>query len=160
MRDVRESAVRLTFEDTLRRQKRLRKKLEQLIREKRPLYSNEVDDYLEDVYKALLTIGRGKKIFYKTNDGVNIPLGNLIYFAEKMIYQKNKIVRIRYNYKIYEIPIEKLWQTLLDYFLMLFPHALWEALHISAERFRYQAKPEALEYFPSVRYGLKKSEEE
>jgi len=157
---ITERSLRLTFEDTRKRQERLRKKLEQLIKEKRPLHPYETDEYLEDLYKGLLLIGRGKKIYIITSNGDKIPLGDLLYFAQKMVYQKNNIVKIRYNNKIYEIPIEKIWQLLLDEFLMIFPHALWEALHLSAERFRFVGKGESLEYVPSLRYGLRKKGEE
>lgn len=147
-----DESLRLTFEDTLRRQTLLRQKLEQLIKERRPLKESEKEEYFETLYKALLTVGRGRIIYYRLSNQSLIPLGTLMYFAEKMAYQRKPYVLLRYNGVVYKIPIEEMWRTLLDYCLMYFPHALWEALHMSPERMRWQ-KPGALEYKPSLRYG-------
>ena len=148
--NLRDESLRLTFEDTLRRQNHFRRMLEQLIEEKRTLRDDEKEIYLENLFKSLITAGTSHIIYYRLNNMKLIPLGPFIYFAEKMAYQRKPYILIRYNGYIYKIPIEEVWKTILDYSLKLFPLALWNALRLSAERLRVQ-KPTALEYRPSTR---------
>ena len=148
----REASVRLTFEDTLLNQKLLRKLLEKLIKEERPLLPQEVEGYLNLLPKATLAVGRGMHFIHiETKTGKPIMFGKLMYFAQKLAYLRDPVLKVRYRREEYLIPIADIWNTLLDYILKINPNAQHEALHLGPERFRVQARPDAVEYKPSAR---------
>jgi len=150
-KESREVSVRLYHEDTLENQNSFRNWLELLIQNKGIIPPSHRNTYLIQLSKSTLEIGRGQQIFHLTKDNKRIKLGSFYFFAEMMAYQTKSIVKIRYpprTGKIYEIPIEDLWKTLLRHFLRIRPYALEEARRLSAERFRLQAKPGAVEWKP------------
>jgi len=146
-----EDQIRLTFEDTLTNQTKLRNWLEILARDKLTLKPTQRDSFIRTFNKATLTVGRPKLVVIKLPNGKKAPLGKLHYFAQKMTYITTKEVKIKYKGKNYKIPIEHLWLTLLEYLLNVFPYSLDLALRMSAERFRFQARPGSVDYFPSSR---------
>jgi len=147
----REVSVRLYHEDTLETQNRFRNWIEILIKNKSIIAPQQRNIYFKQLSKSTFEIGRGQPIIFITKDKQRIPLGKFYKFCQKMAYQRNSIVRMRYKEKVYDIPIEYLWKTLLDKLLDIFPYALAEARRLSAERFRAQAKGESVEFFPSTR---------
>lgn len=147
-----EDQIRLTFEDTLTHQTKLRNWIEILAREKVPLKPSQRETFIRVFNKATLTVGRPKIVVYTTPYGKKIPLGKLHYFAQKMTYIQTTPVKMKYKNIEYQIPIEKLWFTLLDYLLNVFPYSLDLALRMSAERFRLQARPGSVEYYPTNKW--------
>ena len=151
IRESREISVRLYHEDTLDIQNTFRNWIELLIKNKGIIPASQRNTFFISLSKATFEIGRGKQIFHITKDKTRLRLGTFYSFAQMMTYQKHRIVKIRYpprTGKIYEIPIEDLWRTLLKHFLKIAPYALEEARRLSAERFRLQAKPGVVEWSP------------
>lgn len=155
--EAKEVQTRLTFEDTLVNQKKIRNWLEILIKQKKPLEWQQRDAFIKIFNKATLTIGRPKLVIYKAPDGKRIPLGKLHYFAQKITYIKTNTIIIKYKNKSYTIPIEDLWKLLLEYLLEIFPASLDLALRMSAERFRTSYKG-SVDYYPSTRWHKENNE--
>jgi len=147
----REVSVRLYHEDTLETQNRFRSWIELLIKNRGIIPPHQRNSYFKQLSKSTFEIGRGQAIVLITKDKQRIPLGQFYKFCQKMAYQQTSMVRLTYKNRLYEIPIEILWKTLLDKLLDIFPYALSESRRLSAERFRSQAKGDSVEFFPSTR---------
>ena len=146
-----EISIWISYEDTLENQNKFLNWVEILQKNKGIVPHQHRKAFFRLLSKATLTVGRGQKVVYKTKEGVRIPMGNLLYFGQIMAYQTRKISKWTFGNKIYNIPIENLWSLLKDHLLRVFPYAQNEAIRMSAERFRGQAKPGSVEYFPSTR---------
>ena len=150
-KEQKEISIWISYEDTLINQDKFLAWVEILEKTKGLVPPPQRKTFFRQLSKATLTVGRGQRVVYKTEKGMRIPLGNLHYFAQRMAYQTHRLTKWKFSNKIYEIPIEKLWGLLKDYLLQIYPYAQNEALRMSAERFRVQAKPGSVEYFPSSR---------
>jgi len=147
----REISIRITFEDTLLNQRNFRNLIEKLIEEKRPLYANEREKYLNLLFKATLSVGRALPFIHILPNGKQLMFGRLIYFAQKLAYYEYPVLRINYRGEEFLIPIEDIWKTFHDYLLRIYPSVQSEALRLGPERFRAVAKPGAVEYTPGSR---------
>jgi len=150
-KNEREVSVRLYHEDTLETQNKFRNWIEILIKNEGIIPPQQRNVYFKQLSKSTFEIGRGQPIVFITKGRNRIPLGRFYKFCQTMAYQTKSPVRLRYMGKVYEVPIEDLWKTMLDKLLDIFPHALVEARRLSAERFRAQAKGDSVEFFPSTR---------
>jgi len=146
-----EISIWISYEDTLANQNKFLNWVELLEKNKGIVPPHQRKTFFRQLSKATLTVGRGQKVVYKTKEGVRIPMGSLLYFGQIMAYQDKKITKWKYNNRKYDVPIERLWALLKDHLLKVFPYAQNEAIRMSAERFRGQAKPGSVEYFPSTR---------
>lgn len=152
MSKSREDSIRISFEDTLNNQETFRNRVEFLIRDKRSLRPNEINNFLKTFSKAMFTVGIVTEVKHRATDGTVLRLGHFHYFVEKLAYQTKTPVKISYKHKTYIIPIEELWKTVHNYLLILYPYAQRESVYRSAERFRLQAKPGSVEFTPSTRH--------
>jgi len=146
-----ELSIWISYEDTLENQSKFLNWVEILEKNKGIVPPAHRKTFFKQLSKATLTVGRGQKVIYKTTQGKRIPMGNLLYFGQIMAYQTKKVTKWKYGNKVYDIDIDKLWGLLKDHLLRIFPYAQNEAIRMSAERFRGQAKPGSVEYFPSTR---------
>lgn len=127
--------LRATFETVLKNQERLRKKLDLLKSENRPLNGNgERDEFMELLARATLGLGTKSKVRAEAS-GVHI-LGNMEETACWLAYQDKKEVKLEYG----TIEIGKLWMILRDAFFKVRPFALERATSISAERIPWETQ--------------------
>lgn len=154
VRDTKESkeiSIWISYEDTLENQSKFLNWVEILSKNKGvvPFYSRKT--FFRLLSKATLTVGRGQKVYYRTKNGVLLPMGNLHYFAQRLSYQTVTNTKWKFKGKEYIIPINELWNLLQDHLLRIYPYAQAEAIKMSAERFRVQAQPGSVDYYPTTR---------
>lgn len=127
--------IRLTLEDALKYQDKLKEKLKILITENRPLEYNEKKQFFEMISKALLSQGATDPCYF-VKDGGWFIFSSAQNLAHRLADINTNKVKLRTNRpeKIEIIvDISELWQYLYDKFLYYYPQACSEALHISAE---------------------------
>ena len=141
--------IRLTLEDTLKYQDRLKENLKILISENRPLEYTEKKLFFEMLTKGLLSQGCTDPVYFVKDNGWFI-FASAQNLAQRLADVKTSKLKLKTNRpeKI-EITVEisELWQ-----FLYLFPQACSEALHLSAESverpkqgtYKFSAKEELL----------------
>lgn len=130
-----EKQVRLTLEDALKYQDKLKEKLKILISENRALTYPERKTFFEMITKALLSQGCSDPIYFVKENGWFI-FASSQNLAQRLADVKTSKIKLKTNRpeKIeVTVDISELWQFLYDKFLFLFPQACAEALHISAE---------------------------
>jgi len=149
--ESKEISIWISYEDTLENQSRFLSWIEILAKKNETVAPISRKTFFRNLSKATLTIGRADKVIYKAKDGTRIPMGNLHYFAEKLTYFTKPETRWTYGGKTYTIRIGELWNLLKEHMLRIYPYAQNEAIKMSAERFRIQARPGSVEYFPSSR---------
>jgi len=147
----REIAIWISYEDTITIQNKFLDWIELLAKGNKILPPHQRKIFLKRLSRATLTIGRGDKVVYVTEDNTRIPMGTVHLFAAKLAYQTKPKTKWKFRGKIYTIDIKRLWILLRDELLRIYPHAQSEAIRMSAERFRMQAKPGSVEYSPSTR---------
>lgn len=127
--------IRLTLEDTLKFQDKLKEKLKILISENRPLEYKEKKAFFELITKALLSQGSTDPVYFVKEDGwfIFASAQNLAHRLADIKTNKVKLRTNRPEQVEVVIDISELWRFLYDKFLFLFPQACSEALHISAE---------------------------
>ena len=127
--------IRLTLEDALKYQDRLKEKLKILISENRPLEYNERKHFFEMITKSLLSQGATDPIYFVKEDGWFIfsSAQNLAHRVADINTNEIKLKTNRPENVEVVVDISELWQYLYDKFLFYFPQACSEALHISAE---------------------------
>lgn len=131
--------LRATFETVLKNQERLRKKLDALESENRPLSGDgERDDFMELLARATLGLGTKSKV-RAVADGVHI-LGNMEEAACWLAYQDKKKVKLEGPFHSSDIEIGELWKILRDAFFKVRPFALERATSISAERIPWETQ--------------------
>jgi len=130
-----EKQIRMTLQDCLINQGRLRELLQTLIRENRPLSFNEKKDFYLLLPKALLSQGSTDPAYLVINNGWFIfssvqNLGHRLadIYANKVFLKTTRPENVEIT-----VEIKELWQFLYDKILYLFPQANAEAIHISAE---------------------------
>jgi len=146
-----ELSIWISYEDTLENQYKFISWLEALEEDNRCILPTKRKSFFRLLSKATLTIGRGDRVIYKTKDGHMISMGHLHYFAQKLAYLEKPRLKVKFAGKLFTIEIKELWHLLKDHVLRINPYAQSEALRMSAERFRGQAKPGSVEYKPSTR---------
>lgn len=127
--------VRLTLEDCLRYQDKLRNLLKTLILENRPLTFNEKRDYFIWLPKALLSQGAVEPVSIVLDNGwfTFASVQNLALRLADLTTGKIYLKTSRPEEVEVTIPISRLWEFLYEKVLYLFPQACSEAVHISAE---------------------------
>jgi len=127
--------IRLTLEDALKYQDRLKEKLKILISENRPLEHNEKKTFFEMVTKSLLSQGCTEPVYFVKDNGWFIFQSSqtLAHRLADISTNRLKLKTDRPEKVEIIVEISELWQFLYDKFLYYFPQACGEALHISAE---------------------------
>lgn len=132
--------IKRTFEYTLQQQEELRDTLMTLIEEDRCLTENERSPYFQQLSRA--TIGLGRDIPYSVEIEANSGkerIGSVEYvgrflgmqFKTPVSFSRlNSITQKRY---IADVPIGKLWESLLDGLFNVFPLALDRSSAMSKE---------------------------
>jgi hypothetical protein len=130
-----EKQVRLTLEDTLRQQGKLKEYIKILISENRPLRYNERKQFFEMITKGLLSQGCTDPVYFVYHEGwfIFASAQNLAHRLADITTRRIKLKTNRPEKTEIELDISELWQFLYDKFLYLFPQACAEALHLSAE---------------------------
>ena len=132
--------IRLTLEDALRFQDRLKEQLKLLISENRPLEYKERKLFFEMLTKGLLSQGCTDPVYFVRDDGW-FMFASVQNLAQRLADVKTRRVRLRTNRpETVEVVVDigELWRFLYDKFLFLFPQACSEALHLSAESIERQ----------------------
>jgi hypothetical protein len=134
-KETKEKQLRMTLQDTLYYQDRLRDLLQQLIRENRPLKQIEKQQFFEMLPKALLSQGAVEPVSLVIKEGwftfasvQNMALRMSDLHTDKVFLKTSRPDNVEVT-----IPISYLWQFLYDKVLYLYPQACSEAIHISAE---------------------------
>ena len=127
--------LRMTLQDTLFFQDKLRELVKLLRDENRPLTHMEKQKFFEMLPKALLSQGSVDPTFFVQSDGwfifssvQNLALRLADLYTDKVCMKTTRPGNIEII-----IPISELWGFLYSKFLYLFPMATAEAIHISAE---------------------------
>jgi len=129
--------VRATVYDTLNYQYMLREKILDLIYENRPLRLGvEKQEFYQMISKACLSQGIYRKCVFLIDKG-RFTFASIQNLALRIVGECNtsKIKLITKKPDVIEIvvPISKLWKILLEKLLTIFPMAVSEAYHMSAE---------------------------
>jgi hypothetical protein len=127
--------VRLTLEDTIRSQNKLRVILQQLIQYNRALLDTEKEEFFELVSKSLLSQGTGESVNFVYEGGwfQFASAQNLAQRMSDLTTEKVYLKTIAPEVVEATIPISTLWKFLYNWCLYLFPRACAESWHISAE---------------------------
>lgn len=127
--------IRLTLEDALSYQDRLKEKLKLLVSENRPLSFKEKKPFFEMITKSLLSQGATDPVYFVKNDGWFIfsSAQNMAHRVADLKTNKVKLKTNRPEKTEAIVDISELWRFLYNRFLYLFPQACGEALHLSAE---------------------------
>ena len=145
--------IRLTLEDSLRYQDRLKEKLKILISENRPLGFKERKPFFEMITKSLLSQGANDPVYF-VKDGGWFIFSSAQNLAHRLAdINTNRIQLSTHRPEKVEIVVDicELWGFLYDKFLYLFPKACSEALHLSAESVE---RPKQGSYKFSAKGGL------
>jgi hypothetical protein len=127
--------IRLTLEDALKYQDRLKEKLKILISENRALGYKEKKHFFELLTKALLSQGATNPVYFVKDNGwfIFASAQNMAHRIADLNTNKIKLRTNKPEKVEVTVEISELWQFLYDKFLYLFPQACSEALHLSAE---------------------------
>ena len=122
-----------TMEDVFRYQEKLRKLIEELIEENRPLDTLEIDDYYYLIAHSTMGLGVSKMI--KLNVPDSIELGTCEYVARWMGRQKTIQVPVTLPGSLvtHILPIRQLWEPLLYSLFEVFPLAIEKSASMSRE---------------------------
>ena len=135
MASDKEKQIRMTLQDCLYNQGRLREMLKILISENRPLTYKERLEFYDILPKALISQGATDPVYFVYNDGwfIFASAQNLAHRLADLNGNKIKLKTTRPQEVEVTITISELWSFLYDRILFLFPQASAEAIHISAE---------------------------
>ena len=136
-REYKELSQHITYQDTLKNQDLLRKRVENLKRNNACIKPNERTEFLAELSKALCGEGTLIEVYLPVENGL-IPLHNIHYFGELLAYIHTNRVKIIYKKRIFIVKIRVLWELFLKKLLYVFPFAQREAHKRSAERERYE----------------------
>jgi len=143
-------ALRATFEDVLANQERLRKWLDRLVEENRPLKPEERGAFMQLVARAML--GQGSAIKLTSRFGEPVPqiwrsdelvdsvmVENAEDFLRCLAYWGEDSIQMRRGgEKERTVPISEAWKEARQLALRTFPLALAQAAQISPERIPYR----------------------
>jgi hypothetical protein len=135
MASDKEKQLRMTLEDCLYNQGRLRDKLKFLISENRPLTYPERQDFYDILPKALISQGAKEPVYFVYDRGWFIfeSVQALAHRLADLDGVKIKLTTTRPEKCEVNILISELWRFLYEKIIFLFPQATAEAVHISAE---------------------------
>ena len=127
--------IRMTLEDALFYQDKLKHELKLLISENRPLKLHEKKSFFDMITKALLSQGATEPVYFVKENGWFIfsSAQNLAHRLADMHTNRIKLKTNRPQQIEVFVDMSELWQFLYDKFLYLYPQACAEALHLSAE---------------------------
>ena len=130
-----EKQIRMTLQDCLFFQDKLRELLKIVISENRPLTHTEKTKIYEIIPKALLSQGSNDPVYFVKENGWFIfsSLQNMIHRTLELHTDKVLLITSRPEKVEITISIGELWKFIFDKVLFLFPLANSEAIHISAE---------------------------
>ena len=130
-----EKQIRMTLQDCLYNQGRLREMLKVLINENRPLTHKEQLEFYNVLPKALISQGATDPIYFVYENGWFIfqSCQTLAHRIADLTGNKIKLSTTRPEKVELELDISELWKFLYDKILFLFPQASAEAIHLSAE---------------------------
>jgi hypothetical protein len=133
-----QSQWRATFEDVKKDQKKLREKLDELIKENRPIKDEKERTLLLDVLIPNATLGLGtfqSHTFQFPFQGSG-NFDNLEYWIRRICYLDSSIVPrlFLHDNQKQEIPIKFIWEKLRDELFLVYPMALNKAASISKEQ--------------------------
>ena len=148
--DLKEEQVRRTLRDTEKKQNRLLRWIQLLVKNKGMIPPQQRETFLTSLYDTTLLEGRGLTVVHKTNN-TNINMGKFFDFAQAMAYQNKSVVKINYKTKEHQIPIEDLWRTLHRHLLKIFPTSAYTAFHMSSEFLGFKTSSESVSYKPQRR---------
>lgn len=131
-------ALRATFEDVLVFQEKMRKKLDTLIAENRPLNGKkERDEFMGILARSTLGLGTNVYVQASSSGGVH-DLGSVEVAARWLAYQEEKKIKLVGAFSSSNIEIGELWGILRDALFRVWPLALDRSTSISAERLPYE----------------------
>ena len=125
--------LRATFERVLTCQEELRKKIDELANDKRPLRkADELDKFMELLARSTLGLGTNSNIRIDGGNGVRV-IKSVERFARWLAYQEGSEVDVG-DVSPIKIGIGSAWEHLRDGLFDVFPIALERAASLSAER--------------------------
>ena len=135
MASDKEKQIRLTLQDCLYNQGRLREMLKHLISENRPMSHKEKNEFYSITAKALISQGSTEPVYFVHSGGWYVfeSVQTMAYRFADLQGTKIKLSTTRPDKCEVVLQIGELWQFLYDKVLFLFPQATAEAVHISAE---------------------------
>ena len=127
--------VRLTLEDALKYQEKMKEKLKILISENRALEYKEKKLFFEMLSKSLLSQGASEQCYFVYQNGwfIFASVQNLAHRLADLSSNKVKLKTNKPEQVEVIVDISELWRFMYDKLLYLFPQACSEAIHISAE---------------------------
>ena len=123
-----EKQIRLTFEDTITAQNELEKFIWDKYQKNKFIVEDEREYYINLLSKAFLSKGNWRKAKYGY-----IKFGGIHTFGLEMAFIFDTKLKIRRFDEIFVVDIKDLWKIILDQLKFIFPLALQESLHVSAE---------------------------
>lgn len=135
MTSDKEKQIRMTLQDCLHNQERLRKMVKILISENRPMTFKEKKEFYEILPKALISQGAVDPCYLVKDNGwfIFASVQNMAHRFADLQGNKIKLKTSRPEKVEIVLEIKELWEFLYDKLLFLFPQANAEAVHISAE---------------------------
>jgi len=143
-KDVKEAQRRATFNDTVIYQMRWRKKIDELVNEKRCVKPEERDEFFELFATATFGLGTEPVTFWlRSGDKLEIP--NLQYFLRCMLYYDGgdvvdkKFLKHKLGLRITperDVDIGEIWENIRDYCAGPTAEALTMSVRISKELIR------------------------
>jgi len=130
--------IRLTFEDVIKNQNKMRDIVKAKIKNNDILHEEECKNWMHVCAYALMTWGKTIHS-YLDLPMVRIHMGCVHTFALSFMDWKDKHVVISVRGDDYDFEIKVLWELLYKYMMHIFPKALDEALHISREAEKREA---------------------
>lgn len=132
MKPTSDKQVRLTYEDTINAQEKLRDFVWKKFKHNDFVHMGEESEYIKLLNKAFRSQGNWRIAYYMYQN-MKIPLNPVHSFAMRLCFVYSPKVEIeRYDVTL-EIDIKEMWAILLEEMFFIFPAALEEALKISGE---------------------------
>jgi len=134
-KEGKEKQIRLTLEDCITYQDKLRDLLKILISENRSVTHHEKQQLYKTMPKALLTQGTTQPVTMVIKRGwfIFASIQNFILRTSEMTTGKVRLETTRPEEVTVDVPISDLWKFIFDRVMYLFPLAAAEAIHLSGE---------------------------
>lgn len=125
-----QKAERLTYQDTIDAQRKLKNLIKSKLKNNTPLTDNEKETFPKLLGDAFLAQGDIKKLYYvPKHSNKKILLGGCHQVCLQMEDINKKTIKI----KNYIIQIKEVWSLIYNSFPFIFPSAIKESIHISKE---------------------------
>jgi len=100
---------------------------------------------------SLLGQGPISKIVPHINvKGNIIPLGSDVHhFGLQLMNIRTNVIKVKYRNEVHQLDMSDMWRVLKKYFMVLFPRAQTEALHMSKEEWKYGKKSSGYQFDPT-----------